>query len=195
MATWRLFTLKAQLAQMLESSESDSDAWQKQLDIMQGQLTHIEQASHLEQRAWVGLSRSTHKPIEPNEPIQGEFRFSNTGKTPATIISAGRTVCLRPPGFNIESIADIKETKEWMEDARSQGPLSPNAFIVLDFATSKKVDAPLKEQLEKGEICVYVIGRILYRDIFDRKHETRFCRIVDPKTERMIIAYQYNYMD
>ena len=54
-----------------------------QLCILQGQLTHIREASHLEQRAWIGISGATHEPIEPNKPVKIKFTFTNTGRTPA----------------------------------------------------------------------------------------------------------------
>lgn len=193
----QLDVMADQLSQMEEAGKSDSVAWQKQLEIMQGQLTHVQKTSHLEQRAWVGLARAKHQPIEPNKPIQGEFVFLNTGKTPAIIITAGRSTCFRSPGFNFENLADIKKTEDWMEDTRSQGPLPPNASITLRFSTKKGFDITesLIKALNRDDLRLYVIGRILYQDIFSDEHETCFCFFADPNTNGMNMAHQYNYMD
>ena len=168
-----------------------------QLDIMERQLSHIEQSSQLEQRAWVGLQTATHEPIEPNKPIEGVLVFENTGKTPAIILRASRTTCLRTPDFDMESLAEIKQKDGWLEDRRSRGPLPPNAVIRLTFQTSDNamITEPDIEKLENGQLRAYVIGRILYRDIFGTEHETCFCHFANPGTNAMTMGEQFNRMD
>jgi len=197
--TWQrqLTIMEGQLDQMQKSAESDSTAWQQQLDIMQGQLTHIQEAAHLEQRAWVGLSNASHEPIEPNKPITGKFVFTNTGKTPAIIVTAGNTVCVRPPDFDIKSLAHAKEAKAWMIETRSQGPFAPNATmdIAIRYPRGGGVSDDVVAAIRSKKMCFYVVGRIVYCDIFGVEHETRFCRVADPNSTSMLMHHQYNYMD
>ena len=168
-----------------------------QLSILRGQLAQMQEVSHLEQRAWVGVSNASYDAIEPNKPATGKFIFKNTGKTPATIITQGHTVCIRPADFDVEALAKTKKETTWKTEKPIQKCIAPNASMALNFSTSK--EHPLSDEVVKsinsGELRLYVIGHIIYSDIFGFEHQTKFCGIAKPNTTEMNVHHKYNYMD
>jgi len=78
-------------------------AWQ--WSVTKGQLSQMQRNASLENRAWLGVSIATHKPIEASKPAEGVFVFRNTGKTPAFIIMHGHTTCIRPRDLDVEALA------------------------------------------------------------------------------------------
>lgn len=173
---WQQMSLmKSQLSQMQRDSQSSSDASQKQLDIMQEQLSHIQEASHLEQRAWIGVFDATHETIEPNKPVRGRFIFKNTGSTPATIITMGHSTRLKPKDFDVEAFAITQEEAVWKQEEPIQKCLAPNASMSWSFSTNEDYPIPkeLVESIQSGELQLYVIGRIVYSDTFGVEHQTK----------------------
>lgn len=168
-----------------------------QLVMIAGQLTQMRQDSTLEYRAWIGVSNATHQPIEPNKPAEGKFVFINTGKTPASIVSMGHTTCIRPVGFNVEAFARTQEGTKWVTETPVQKCLAPNGIISWKFSTTKENPLPedIVTSMKSGKDHLYVIGRIVYHDIFGMEHQTKFCGIAQPDTGKMSMHHTYNYMD
>jgi hypothetical protein len=191
----QLSIMSGQLKQMKTDSESSSIATDRQLAIMEGQLKQMQEASQLEQRAWVGLARASHtKIVRGTKKIGVEFRFINTGKTPAIIESAGRTLCVRKSDCDMEAMANT-QMAAWMSETRSRGPLAPNAGFTMDPSIEVNSDSGI-EAIRSGNARVFMVGRIAYRDFFGKEHETKFCYyVLDPCDVTMTEHHQYNYMD
>ncbi len=196
-AIWQLSVLSSQLSQMREASRADSAAWNQQLEVMQGQLAQMQESSHLEQRAWVGVSSATHDPIEPNA-IRGKFVFTNTGRTPATIVAIGRLIHSMPA-----TTIDIAATaKEWESttsslDKPTQRCLAPGASMTYNFSTNP--EPPLSEAaivaIKSGKVRICVLGKLVYEDAFRAEHITTFCGMIKPDDSAMSMSDAYNYMD
>ena len=168
-----------------------------QLSTMNGQLDRMETDSLLDSRAWVGCSTIGHKAIVQGQRIEVEVVFTNSGKTPAVDMTFCGSICIREPGYDIITHAASKEkTTGWLNPT-GKGPLAPNSSILLPFSSSKdlEVSKPLAEQIKSGNLVVYVFGRIIYRDIFEREHRTWFCYTADPATNLMYAYNQYNGMN
>jgi hypothetical protein len=195
----QLVTMDRQLKQMQADSNSAAIVTDRQLKIMEGQLSEMRATAQLEQRAWVGLLHASHKAIEQGKGIEVTFRITNTGKTPAIVVTSGRTICIRPPNFDIETFATSETEQAWMKETRSQGPLPPNGILTMDISTKEVKGLEMPESMiadiKSGELSVYVVGRIVYKDIFGGEHQTRFCYTANPSTEGMIEYHQYNYMN
>jgi hypothetical protein len=105
-------------------------------------------------------------------PAQNTFRFrmdmKNFGETPATILFAqhdGRVIrreekLPRRPPYLEKELPEIKNE-----------PIAPKGGtpIYSEFGRSE-MDA-----INSGLATLYIFGRVIYRDIFDKRHETRYC--------------------
>lgn len=133
------------------------------------------------ERSWVIASPEPRCPMlsfapEVRDPIGKEFRnifvcaVRNVGSTPARIIDA--TVAYR----QVQSLGHIPVEPEY-----GQGPMNAMALVKEDsFAVvallQPHVILSKKDYLaiEASEEFLYGYGRVIYKDVFGRTHETRF---------------------
>jgi len=51
------------------------------------------------------------------------------------------------------------------------------------------------KRIKDGTLVVYILGEIVYDDIFDQRHMTMYCFVVDPSTWQLKAYKQYNRME
>lgn len=183
----------------MNAMKEQGKAMSGQLEQMKADSDQMREASHLDSRAWVGISAASHQPVTIGRKIEFEFRFTNTGKTPALNVTAFHAVCHAAFGANIETFAAECERTGW-QNIVSQRPIAPNAVAPISFDSMKlEVSEPLLEEIKSGKVIVYALGKLIYDDIFGRKHKTWYCFIIDPSKAHLVDhmhAYkEYNGMD
>jgi hypothetical protein len=149
----------------------------------------------LDERAWVGLSRATYKTIAPDQKIEAELEFMNSGKTPALDIMFCGELNWQGTDSNRETFMASLAKKEWLDPA-SKGALAPNAPMLISVRSKYLGEADIiAKGIKDGSCHVYLAGRLTYRDIFGQKHETWFCHTISPMTDRLTPDGPYNGMD
>jgi hypothetical protein len=119
----------------------------------------------IDQRAWLGVKDITlTHPLVIGRPIDISINTFNTGKSPA--LDAG----LVETSIGDSEIPKPEEKKAPSNDRSSVAPNNDEVFYA-----SATVDPQVIVGLQKKIIRFYVRGRLVYKDIFDKQHETRFC--------------------
>ncbi len=157
-------------------------------------LLHLKSESRLTNRAWIGLNTARHEQLVSGQIIRTQLDFINTGKTPAIAATVHYTLCWRPKEFDMHTWIAAHEQETW-ENAANRGPIAPNASFSLLAASDEPITESLTADILSGKTIVYVFGTISYNDIFYRPHQTKFCSVIRPSTERMQPYHEYNYMD
>ena len=157
---------------------------------------HIKKDSRLQHRAWMGLEKGLHQPIAAGAKIECRLRFTNTGKTPAIIVSAVYTVkaVSKNEIFDVVSYVN-SHTGRVNYGIPSRGAIPPNATILIKALSEKEITEDAAAQVKNGKLVVYVFGDITYDDIFGERHQTRYCLIVEPATPDLRAYKEYNSMD
>lgn len=152
-------------------------------------IRNAQDALHLDQRAWVGM---THMELQPAQPIAADTDvlftafITNSGKTPALI---------------------VKSKIHW-KGIGPGGPLvaapmsTPQGYVVLFPGTPLSVSTdPIRlthdelEILKTGTIVFKVWGEITYQDISNRPHWTHFCAFLAKDLKNLSACDEYNETD
>ena len=157
-------------------------------------LVHLRDESRLAQRAWVGLHKGLHEPVEQNRALECYLSFTNVGQTPAMNVTGRYTVLPEKKGFDIESYVR-KHAGASSTDIPSRGPIIPGQVFVILANSREKVSQEEASQINSRNRIVYIFGEITYKDIFGERHESKYCYIVDPNNEKLAVYGQYNKMN
>ena len=133
-------------------------------------------ASHVEQRAWVGVIKVTAE-TKLDIPVLFKVHISNSGRTPATqlrikcwcrVISAEKPFepIYVPPEGHTGGI-------------ESSGVLFPNGTGQGFVRTAQPFSDELHQAIARKEVMAYVWTRITYRDVFNEPHRTDYCAFWD----------------
>jgi hypothetical protein len=149
------------------------------------------EASRIDQRAWVGPTGEVILDIKPWKQPQITTVVSNTGKTPALHVRA-----LIVGKIGLKGTAMMFDyAKLPSGQNRSDTTLQPGTHITL-YPENTPVFSPTQiETIKRGDIVVYVHGKITYQDVFGKEHHTTFCSIVDRNLTDAEDCPQYNHAD
>jgi hypothetical protein len=161
-----------------------------------------------DQRAWIGLEKFDVLQFDSKLPFKVQFIIRNTGKTPALHAKFGHAFCIyarRPePPYDIIFPAIKGPCGDY--EFQEVGAIPPSA----EYHLTGDEGPPLYPDPKKkwGEIMndfqlirmhlkvVYMYGRITYRDVSDRPHQTDFCIYMsDPLTNTLFFCDHGNEMD
>lgn len=139
--------------------------------VFRGQL----RATKISERAWM-VSKSiselpTYSAIgHQPDTFQIRFLLANMGRTPAWITGMGSRANLLPKGKTLP----LEPEYDWAGPFPSEGTVLPP-----DANIPQGVDITLVNlsQLDSGVITLYFYGVVQYRDIFRKKHETKYCYV------------------
>lgn len=128
----------------------------------------------LDERAWVGLSKTDSFTLAADAPIQAQFVLANSGKSPALKI----THLVRSRVLD----AGQQFTPDYLPQAeQSAYVLQPGATMAVGIQSPAAVPKDSINGVTTGKLVLYIYGRIWYRDIFDRQHESTFCSMMKPR--------------
>jgi hypothetical protein len=121
------------------------------------------EVARADQRAWLGIKAIIlASPLSPGNPIDISIITLNTGKTPALDVNLAETRA----GFN-ESHPERATTNN------ARLVVSPNNDEKFSISATAAPNAIIG--LRDKRFRFYIRGRIEYRDIFGRGHQTTFC--------------------
>lgn len=155
-------------------------------------------AMHLEQRAWIGVT-SIHliEDMKAEKPIG----------VVAVMINSGRTVALDMKNTMIVhtnvGYLDIADYATHPTEKSGQIKFGLKAPVMNMFPTqtmnlpgySGVANAEAVEAIHDGRRLVYAFGWITYKDIFNKPHETRFCGVYVPDDKVFTACDTFNYAD
>ena len=137
------------------------------------------ESSRLQQRAWLTVKSVTlARPLAVGDRPSAVLEIINSGQTPA------REAVI---GGNLFGRSGVTE-KEIVESLTVGAPdsrmvIAPGVQVLIPVEADEavrstgQIDAVLKKALR-----LYVHGRIIYKDVYDQTHETRYCFRFDPQT-------------
>ncbi|MEN6578054.1 MAG: hypothetical protein ABFD90_17050 [Phycisphaerales bacterium] len=204
------YTMRHTLTQMKTDSASTSEGMKKQLDAMEKQATamsgqfgemcqqskQMRDATHLEQRAWVGCSGIECKELAVGKMFTIKFGYSNTGRTPANALRIRYDLHWDSNDHcDMERIARTNKERTETEDA-SGGAIAPGhgRNRPIDVNMHNLTDVIVQEVKERRRF-LYFFGEITYDDVFEEEHTTRFCFLLDPSGWKMKAYPQYDRME
>ena len=110
-------------------------------------------------------------PASTTSTIEIEIHVRNTGLTPAYDVVGESWVALDvwpiPENFNFSGPPSGQPDNRFI--------IPPNSRIHYHTGTARPMTAQELAAMESGTACIYVYGRISYRDAFDKPRYTNFC--------------------
>jgi hypothetical protein len=151
-------------------------------------LSAQSEALKLERRAWVGVTGLREMVFEADKPSSFTAEVRNTGATPARITSVRIQPRVLGPSDSFS--------------ANYVDPDTPGSKMVLQPGMSAGLPYRGPQKLTSADLArlrtvgrVYFFGEILYLDVFDRPHFTRFCMRVNPDLQGSTWCDTYNEAD
>jgi len=161
-----------------------------QLFILQEQLIYIQEVSHLDQRAWIGIETIAIEPIKTDKKkLSFHIVFINTGKTPAINIKMDFRISIHLKEDDIPTFFE----QDNLEHDFGQAFLTPNGR--LDQPYEENMIPSIIEAIESGKTVLWVLVKIEYYDIFRNVHKTHVCLRYYPKIMKLKIYDKFNYID
>lgn len=97
-------------------------------------------------------------------------RLENSGPTPAQYVITNGSIIIDPQKESPYKIA--QRWKPVDSSSTIKGSIAPHASMNLRIIN---IDSNDLNQIVSGEIGLYFIGNVTYKDIFDKKHATEYC--------------------
>jgi hypothetical protein len=128
-------------------------------------------------RARIVFDSVNLQPIQAGERIQVTVRFKNIGKVDA----------LNYMQIGMFTPAPKTDATPPYPDMPPRPPISssvePNGVSLLPLRGDRVITEGEAAAMNKGDVLVYVWGRIAYDDGFGANHARRFCEVIDPSTK------------
>lgn len=132
----------------------------------QNQTFLAEQAKQLDQRAWVGLSQTS---LRPMSDTRGGFtvKIQNTGKTPASSVRVASIIQMQ----GLDELTDVPASEE--RPQAEAGVLMPGGSFSVPVWFESSPEAI--DDLMQGKVRAVNYLTVTYTDIFKQTHTTRAC--------------------
>jgi hypothetical protein len=160
---------------------------------MQSQLNEMRKSTQLDERAWIGITRIGGSP-EVDKPWIATVTFKNSGKTFAkrvkTMIGGNVGPIQDAPKFFLED-----NQKSWEREIESIVAPNTETFAHIAVGGFNKLTQKQVDQIMKGELTVFIHGRVIYRDIFDCEHWLTFCGTYEARTGSFTPCDKHNDSD
>lgn len=148
---------------------------------------------HLDQRAWIAPYGISSFSIQENTPLTFEVEITNSGKTPA--LEMTRDMMARSYLAGQKFLPVYEEPPANAPEEASKGVMFPGVHAKINTAPPLLIPSKGIEQLKNRTIILYVYGRINYRDVFNVKHLTTFCFVVNKSLSYASACSTYNHAD
>lgn len=173
-----------QLDKMIKESRRIADTSTEMVKQSQTALDATIAHSHLEQRAWVGITNLASPTfnegdlkvfVKEGHQTKLNFVFINTGKTPAINVQANINTHMLESGTNPPSA-------NFPDESDRGTVLQPGMEILNDITMPRNRNATKKEvdDLINEKAVLYITGSVTYRDIFKKSHWSTFCLQLRP---------------
>jgi len=124
--------------------------------------------SEIDLRAYISIQNSHADKLATAHKGRGTFTVENVGKTPAKDIMTWYASFLCPPGVEIN----------WDElprpDDITRFTKSPSAKFIINVETGTALTEETIIEIRRGEMILYMVGHIDYKDVFNTPHKTSF---------------------
>lgn len=141
------------------------------------------ESAQIDQRAWVVIkAASFDKAISAGDPHTLNLVMTNIGKTPANNVDIYFWTAISD-----ETDPDKLPRPESSQHP-SQGVAAPNVDIMVP-ASPVKLNAEQVAALTTGTLKYFAYGHISYRDVFGKKHTTKFCLFNYPTGGQLFAPY------
>lgn len=191
----RITIANEQIAQISKNSvETAQEVAKKSLDAT------IENF-RLEQRAWIGpMALKWDDYIEGKKKVH--IKEGEQFKVGVNLINSGKT-----PAFNVKAFIIVTALKQGekpdpqkrQEDEllhQTNAVMQPGGTFGLDNISANFI--PSKNQIEslsRGERVIHLFGKIIYEDVFDQQHFTKFCMFLHQDLASFSGCPYYNETD
>jgi len=139
------------------------------------------------ERAYLTVVEPPHPDLKDGEPIHCTIRVRNSGKTPAFVSFAGAVPDVRPVEIKPDDIrAAIKAAGKEMTAIIAPGD-------TMDVPQTNNVI--MSHGMTDGKTGVlYILGRVIYKDVMDDEAELGFCFRRDAGTNTFSMYCDGNYI-
>jgi hypothetical protein len=133
-------------------------------------LRHSRETAKRQLRAYVGLEKTNLVELHGPQGPRVELKVKNFGLTPALDVTLFSGLGFGP--YPINQLEDAILPNE--VTYRPKYPLNPSNIISQFNVLNRQLTQPEIDATTKGSVAFYLIGRIDYKDTFDRSHWYRF---------------------
>lgn len=181
---------------VLLAQKSERDARLVAEKSLQGSIDALEQ----DQRAWVGpifalppqfTDGSRRVYIKAGEKLAFGFDLANTGKTPAQNLTA--VISAHLYRSDEKFVPDYRFHHGKPAKTGTITELFPGVRMeVLTDASGSPATQGQVDSIMDGKSIFYVYGKITYKDVFEKQHETKFCSFVEQDLLALVNCDTYN---
>jgi hypothetical protein len=125
-----------------------------------------------EERARIEFSSMAITNLKPGEPLRCDVKIINSGKTLALDVVLPGTVQTSYIGLD-DAIAQAKKSSS--VPPPSSRALFPGIDVNIPSETTVPLTSTQVADIESGDLNVYLIGDITYRDIYKSGYRTHYC--------------------
>lgn len=150
---------------------------------------------YAERRPWVGIGAIHLDPLTPGRPPRAEMVIRNRGKTPAKDLVLRGFIVTSPHRINDPEAEVTKGLSETPVEIPTVGALLAGEDTTIPFTSSINLTEGMVAAFKDASGHIYLIGRIDYRDVFERQHTTRFFRHYLPSANRFESDNAHNDAD
>lgn len=139
------------------------------------------------QRAWLTVSGVTSGLPVPGEVVN--IGIANVGHTPALKVDIAQAAVIGTNEPSIEEVAPQRLNSAGLTTIAAGVPL----YLPMNFFKLSTADV---NAIRKGSVRLFVVGRIIYADIFDeRARNLRFCYYFNPEDDNWSVCHTGNDAD
>jgi hypothetical protein len=148
----------SQLAAEVSATNNLATESKRSADLAEKGLSATQEADRNRERAWIGLTDFTIVEFDKSESFKFSVRFSNTGETPALMVSDTSAYKFADPGT-------LGPEKDWITSVDNETEplpaLAPHGTVKLNFGV------PIEgryDDLIAGKQWLYLWGEVNYKD-------------------------------
>jgi hypothetical protein len=145
----------------------------------------------VDQRPWLGVDDIALSGFSADEELLAKVSVTNNGSTPATIVSYGGLFYVLKKGQRIPP--QDSAHGDVMDTMNIAIPAGDNA--VLNAPSGKANGQEYIDAIKRGELTLYSIGQVTYRDSEGGRYHTWWCYYLDLNTGGLVRAAMNNGMD
>ncbi len=168
-----------QMKLAVAATADQTEEMKKAVIVATEQTKQVKDQFRLEQRAWIG-SNIVRGPVEAEKQIKASVEIVNTGRTPAKNLKVAAR-------FDFGGVPDF--TKVDGVKRTSSVVVFPQQKIFLNRALA---DIDVAQKVIAGEVTLYILGKVTYDDVFNRRQWFTFCYFYDPTTKKYKAYEKHN---
>ena len=172
---------------LAESSSKQADLTERSIKLAEDNFAFAKKILTVENRPYIWVNEFKLLEYSVGKKFKVQVVVSNFGNTPAYNYTGN--VSINP------LYGDFPEKPEYYitDDAvLSKTIITPKKLVGVTVETSKPLSLEIKNQIEEGDLKIYVYGKFEYYSFFDTKHTTTFCAFYNPTTNGFTYCDRHN---